>query len=77
MKKTDFLTLLKNELEIENSTFSLNSKFDEIDDFSSLSVLTLIALADTHFDVKFSAKEIQEMNTIDDFMKKIGIEKFE
>ena len=46
------------------STLSPETKFRELDEWSSLSALGVIALADEEFDVELSGSEIRQANTI-------------
>ena len=43
-----------------------DTKFRELSEWSSLSVLGIIALADEEFDVELSGKDIPTVNTIQD-----------
>ena len=46
------------------STLTPETKFRELDEWSSLSALGVIALADEEFDVELSGNEIRQANTI-------------
>ena len=46
------------------STLSPETKFRELDEWSSLSALGVIALADEEFDVELSGEEMRQANTI-------------
>ena len=46
------------------STLSPETKFRELDEWSSLSALGVIALADEEFDVELSGAEMRQANTI-------------
>ncbi len=46
------------------STLSPETKFRELDEWSSLSALGVIALADEEFDVELSGAEMRQTNTI-------------
>ncbi len=56
------------------STLTPETKFRELDEWSSLSALGLIALADEEFDVELKGDEIRNSNTIQDIFN-IIIEK--
>lgn len=46
------------------STLSPETNFRDLDEWSSLSALGVIALADEEFDVELSGAEMREVNTI-------------
>lgn len=46
------------------STLSPETNFRDLDEWSSLSALGVIALADEEFDVELSGAEMHEVNTI-------------
>ena len=48
----------------EASTLTPETKFRELDEWSSLSALGVIALADEEFDVELSGAEMRKANTI-------------
>ena len=48
----------------EASTLYPETKFRELDEWSSLSALGVIALADEEFDVELSGSEMRQANTI-------------
>lgn len=48
----------------EASTLSPETNFRELDEWSSLSALGVIALADEEFDVEISGAEMKKANTI-------------
>lgn len=46
------------------ATLNPETKFRELDEWSSLSALGVIALADELFDVELSGNEVRQINTI-------------
>ena len=52
--------------EIEASSLSAETSFRDIDEWSSLSALSLIALADDEFDVDLKGEDIRKAETIQD-----------
>lgn len=46
------------------STLSPETKFRDLDEWSSLSALGVIALADEEFDVELSGNDLRQVNTI-------------
>jgi acyl carrier protein len=77
MKKPEFLELLKDALELENVNLTEETVFAELDDYDSMGVMSIIALADEHFDVKFSSEQLKTMTSVKKLMELIGYEKFE
>lgn len=54
------------------STLSPETKFSELDEWSSLSALGVIALADEEFDVELSGNEMRQANTIQELFDLIS-----
>lgn len=53
------------------STLTPETKFREIDEWSSLAALGVIALADDEFDVELSGTEMRKANTIRELLELI------
>lgn len=54
------------------TTLSPETKFRELDEWSSLSVLGVIAFADEEFDVELAGNEIRQANTIQELFDLIS-----
>lgn len=54
------------------ATLSPETKFRELDEWSSLSALGVIALADEEFDVELSGNEMRQANTIQELFDLIS-----
>ncbi len=54
------------------STLTPETKFRELDEWSSLSALGVIALADEEFDVELSGSEMRQANTIQELFDLIS-----
>lgn len=54
------------------STLNADTKFRELDEWSSLSALGVIALADEEFDVELSGNELRQAETIQDLYNLIS-----
>lgn len=54
------------------SSLAPDTKFRELDEWSSLSVLGVIALADEEFDVVLTGSEIRKVDTISDLFNLIS-----
>lgn len=58
--------------ETDTSTLTPETKFRELDEWSSLSALGVIALADEEFDVELSGNEMRQANTIQELFDLIS-----
>lgn len=75
MKRVEFITALKETLEIKDMEITEQSNlFDLID---SLSVISLMCLIDEKFGRQLSADEVRSITTVNSLIKIIGEEKFE
>lgn len=75
MKRVEFITALKETLEIKDMEITEQSNlFDLID---SLSVISLMCLIDEKFGRQLSTNELRSITTINSLIKIIGEEKFE
>lgn len=54
------------------STLTPDTKFRELDEWSSLSALGVIALADEEFDVELSGNELRKANSIQELFDLIS-----
>lgn len=52
--------------EIESDLFTAETKFKELDEWSSLIALSLIAMVDLEYNVKITAEDIRKSTTIND-----------
>jgi acyl carrier protein len=51
--------------------FSAETKFRELEEWSSMIALVIIAMVDEHYKVKLSGNEIKESNTIQDIFNNV------
>jgi acyl carrier protein len=51
--------------------FSAETKFRELEEWSSMNALVIIAMVDEDYKVKLSGNEIKESNTIQDIFDKV------
>lgn len=58
--------------DIDAATLSPETKFRELNEWSSLAALGVIALADEEFDVEFSGAEMRKANTIKELFELIS-----
>lgn len=55
----------------ENIALTPNSYYKELEEYSSLTALSIIAFIDEHFDVEITGKDIRETDTIQDLYDRI------
>ena len=56
----------------DSAILTPETKFRELDEWSSLSALGIIALADEEFDIELSGNEIREANTIQELFERLS-----
>ena len=62
----DFIQALIDSLELERKDINLNDSFREFEEWSSLSVILLIAMYDELYNKEITDKDIKQCNTIND-----------
>jgi len=77
MKIDDFLYELKETLEIEDVELNEETNLKELEEYDSLSVLSIIAMIDENFGKRISGQDFQSITTIGSLMELIGMENFE
>lgn len=60
---------------MEISDFSAETKFKELDDWSSITSLYTIAMIDENYDVQITGNDIKESETILDLFEKVKAKK--
>ena len=73
MNIDNFIGELQEELEFEDTTLTLETKFKECDEWDSMTALTLMAYAEENFSVNLNAEDLIELVTIEDLAKKFGV----
>jgi acyl carrier protein len=68
MTKKEFLTALAEELEVPGQELTEDSYWDEIEGFSSLSSLMIIAFIDDNFDIRVTDDQFKSMKQVRDLM---------
>ncbi len=67
MNLNDFIKNFANQFdETEVSEFNGNTNFKEVDEWSSLIALSVIAMVDEEYDVTIKGDDIRNSNTIED-----------
>ena len=79
MKTEDFINELKDALEIEDKDqeITLETNFKELEEYDSLSVLSIIAIIDKNFSKKIPSLNFIKIITIKSLIDLIGKEHFE
>lgn len=57
--------------EIEKSSIAKDTVIRDLDEWSSLIALTLIAMADENYEIKLTGDDIRTSNTVEDIYQKI------
>jgi acyl carrier protein len=67
MELTDFIENFASQFEeTDSSGFSPETKFKDLDEWSSLLALSIIAMVDEEYDVKVKGDDIRNATTIED-----------
>lgn len=75
MKTTDFVDKLKDYLEIEED-ITLDTDLNGLENYDSLSALTIIALVDEEFNMTLNGNQIKSITTVRSLQELIGLDKF-
>jgi len=79
MKKKEFIDELKDALEIEDEDLeiTLETNLKDLEEYDSLSVLSIIAMIDKNFGKQISSADFAKVTTVSSLMDLIGKEYFE
>lgn len=79
MKKEDFLKTLVKVLEFDEDEIilTLTTDLNELDDYDSFSVLSIIAFIHKNFGLQLTARQLRDVDTPQDLILLIGEDKFE
>ncbi len=77
MNKDGFISIIKEELEIEEVEFNSLTRFDSLESWDSMSRLILISLVDENFQIQLKDSDFQILLTFNDLVKRIGEDRFE
>lgn len=58
--------------DVEAGTITQSTVFRDIDEWSSLIALSLIAMADENYDIKLSGDDIRSSTTVEDLYQKVA-----
>lgn len=71
MTKKDKIAMIEELLEIESGSLSSNSVLEDIEEWDSLAVISLIAFFDSELGKELSSKKIREFVTVEDIIKEM------
>jgi acyl carrier protein len=72
MEINDFITKFATQFDdTDASDFTLETKFKELDEWSSLTALSIIAMADEEYEVKIKGDDIRDSTTINDLFERL------
>jgi len=77
MKVNEFIEKLKETLELEDEELNEDTNLKDLEEYDSLSVLSIIAMIDENFGKQLSAQQFSDVTTVKSLIEKIGVENFE
>ena len=79
MKTEDFINELKDALEIEDEDqeITLETNLKDLEEYDSLSVLSIIAMIDKNFGKQIPSSDFSKVTTVSSLIESIGKEHFE
>ena len=66
-----FIALFKETLEMEDQDIALDTKFRDLENWDSLSFLSVLAMLDEEYDVVIEGNDFRQLVTIEDLMNEI------
>lgn len=66
-----FIDLFKSTLEIDDQDIKLDTKFRELENWDSLSFLSILAMIDEEYDVIIEGNNFRKLVTIEDLISEI------
>jgi acyl carrier protein len=75
MKTAVFINKLKDYLETEEE-ITAETNLNDLEDYDSLSALTIIALVDEEFNMTLNGNQIKSITSVKSLQELIGMEKF-
>lgn len=74
MEKQKFLAELAEILEVPAGSLTGQEKLEDLEDWTSVAMVSFIAFADENFDKTLSPRDIAKCDTVDDLGKLAGVE---
>jgi len=66
-----FINLFRETLEIDDQVVTLNTKFRDLENWDSISFLSVIAMIDEEFDIIIEGNDFRKLLTIEDIINEI------
>jgi len=76
MKTQEFIKILQEALDLGKKDLTAEANLKTIDGYDSMSVMTIIALADEYFSKKLTAQQLASITTVRSLMDLIGTDHF-
>lgn len=77
MKKQEFIDKLKQILEFEDQKVNEMTDLRDLEEYDSLSIISIIAFVDEEFEKKLSGEQLSEITTVKSLIELIGLDHFE
>ncbi|HQB36310.1 MAG TPA: acyl carrier protein [Bacteroidales bacterium] len=71
----EFINKFKEALEINDQVITLDTRFRDLEDWSSLAFLSILAMIDEEYDVVIEGNDFRDLVTIEDLIKEIRKQK--
>jgi len=68
MQETEFIEFFKEALEIDDD-LTLETKIEDIYEWDSIGILTIIGMADEDYDLELDPQDLEGVNTLNDIFK--------
>lgn len=77
MTKKEFINRLAEYCEFEDKDLKGSTLFESLEEFDSLAILSIMAFIDENFNLRFTAKQLNDLSDFDSLIALIGVDKFE
>ena len=71
----EFINRFKEALEINDQLITLETRFRDLENWSSLSFLSILAMIDEEYDVVIEGNDFRDLVTVEDLIKEIKKQK--
>ena len=72
MENKEKIALIEEMLDVEEGSLNAETRLDDIENWDSMAVISLIALVDEHFNKPLSASQIRKFKTIQYILDYMG-----
>jgi acyl carrier protein len=76
MTTNEFITILKDNLEIEDIEITKETELSSLPQYDSLAIMSIIAMVDEYFGEKLTAQKLATITTVESLMILIGHDHF-